>query len=104
MSKHTPGPWKVINGTVYIGLAKEAECSPDKRAWEKRECIAKMHRDPSCAITPTERDANARLIAMAPELLWNLKDMQARWFMEHGSENEPYKRMKDVIDRADPKL
>lgn len=57
MSKHTKGPWKVKNGAVYT---------------EKEAPIAKMVRDDSAleaGIYPVERDANARLIAAAPEML-----------------------------------
>lgn len=60
MSNHTPGPWKVECGSVYT-----------EDGWP----IATMVRDRSATaagIFPAERDANARLIAAAPELLEEL--------------------------------
>lgn len=63
MTTHTPGPWKVINGTVYIGNAHDA--LPDDK-----ECICVMELTPRMLRTKQiERNANARLIAAAPELL-----------------------------------
>lgn len=62
-TKHTPGPWEVHSGSVY---ASADESRP----------IADMRRDETAAkaeIWPTERDANARLIAAAPDLLEALR-------------------------------
>lgn len=63
MRKHTKGPW-VLN----TGMVQSKKGSP----------IAKMFRDNSDFdgvpyIPPTERDANARLIAAAPEMLEFIK-------------------------------
>jgi hypothetical protein len=69
---HTPGPWKVINGTVYLGEAHD-------RVQDERLCIAKMAREPKHHIPPTERDANARLIAAAPELLAACESILLAW-------------------------
>ena len=54
MSNHTPGPWKVNHGSVYT--------IDDK---------------PITGSFATEREANARLIAAAPELLEALEDILA---------------------------
>lgn len=62
--KHTKGPWKYESGQV-----------------ERMDgaVIARMDRSNAATeagIYPTERDANAKLIAAAPELLEALKAMQ----------------------------
>ena len=62
MAKHTPGPWHCIGGAVYR----------DGNAGEPTGPIAFMCRDERATLAgihPTERDANARLIAAAPDLL-----------------------------------
>lgn len=56
---HTPGPWQVNSGMVetVAGIP-----------------IAWMDREPNNGTMPTERDANAKLIAVAPKLLEALRD------------------------------
>lgn len=54
----TPGPWHVASGSVYVNRVP---------AGVEGICIAHMDRDEP-ATRPTERDANARLIAAAPSL------------------------------------
>lgn len=58
--KHTPGPWIFAYGSVYRG----DETINDENAPR----IALMDRNEPTT-QPTERDANARLIAAAPDLL-----------------------------------
>ncbi len=60
---HTPGPWVVEQGSVYTKRPNENGQFPR---------IALMDREED-ETRPTERDANARLIAAAPELLAALK-------------------------------
>lgn len=64
MSKHTPGPWKREGLTVYAlmsaGWLKGKELFKN-RFWANLVC------DASCS--KEEAEANARLIAAAPELL-----------------------------------
>ena len=60
MADHTPGPWKVRNGSVY-------HAHMFGNGWDDIP-IAKMDRE-TRETGPTERDANATLIAAAPELL-----------------------------------
>lgn len=69
MSKHTPGPWRVVGTTVQAGEYRAqshaiiADCSDfnlDKK----------------------EREANAHLIAAAPEMLEALKDIVSTLFQE----------------------
>ena len=56
MTEHTPGPWTVVSGAVET---TEMGGIP----------IANMDREPGNGTLPVERDANARLMATAPELL-----------------------------------
>ena len=67
-TKHTPGPWQVLSGSIYESKANEGlDCTR----------IALMDRA-NFKIIPTERDANARLIAAAPDMLEALTAAKAR--------------------------
>ena len=59
MSKHTPGPWAYENygGTVHVFLDNK-EGTPS-----------------ICKLVGNDKDANARLIAAAPELLGALEEL-----------------------------
>jgi len=63
-SKHTPGPWKVIHGTVQLHVYGPALsiCTVGMSEYDKTKPVG----------TETEK-ANARLIAAAPELLATLR-------------------------------
>ncbi len=63
-TKHTPGPWRVQNGSVYA-------LAPDGSFGSLP--VAHMDRDPGNGTRPVERDANARLIAAAPEMVEALR-------------------------------
>lgn len=52
-TKHTPGPWEYESGSIWSDLAGR---------------IGRADRD-NPTTCPTERDANARLMAASPELL-----------------------------------
>lgn len=58
-NKHTPGPWVCHSGMVWTGVTEH-----DAREYP----IARMDRD-TPHTSPTDRDANARLIAAAPDML-----------------------------------
>ena len=66
---YTPGPWVCHSGMVY---------KDGPNVWPKGNengiPIARMDREPDNGTFPVERDANARLIAAAPELLEALKE------------------------------
>jgi 23S rRNA maturation mini-RNase III len=64
MSTHTPGPWKVISRAGYSG-----HCVADNYTRSVAAFPSNSKRD------ETERDANARLIAAAPDLLAALQDI-----------------------------
>ena len=70
MSKHTPGPWKAVYGT-------------SRKLWVRdsggflcfmTEPFRYPNQDGRYAIEILEMEANARLIAAAPDLLEALKD------------------------------
>lgn len=71
-TQHTPGPWRVCSGMV-----ETARGIP----------VAHMDRAPGNGTQPVERDANARLIAAAPELLAALQRIATSdvecWHREH---------------------
>lgn len=66
MSKHTPGPWEIIPGERTSGWG---DCIA---AYDK--IVASMRGRRSA-----ERDANARLIAVAPKMLEALRAWAAWW-------------------------
>jgi hypothetical protein len=76
--KHTPGPWLRIGTTVYALMH-----AGWKRGVEqfKNRFTVQVQRDRECS--EEEAEANARLIAAAPELLEALK--VARQFVHDGS-------------------
>ena len=66
--RFTPGPWTCHSGMVW-------KDGPDVYPKGDKDGvpIATMCREPNNGTLPVERDANARLIAAAPELLAALK-------------------------------
>jgi len=77
MTKHTPGPWKIIR------LDNEVYINPDRESGEYA-LIARIngtHRRDS-------QEANARLIAAAPELLEALKECHTRIFNDNAGLDE----------------
>jgi len=71
MSTHTPGPWTCHSGMVW----KDGPNVFPKGSGEDGIPIAMMCREPNNGTLPVERDANASLIAAAPELLEALNDL-----------------------------
>lgn len=65
MSKHTPGPWRPKNGTVLANSYEGTHCSDADIAGYGAPLVCESIRT----------DANARLIAAAPDLLEALKAM-----------------------------
>ncbi len=80
-TKHTPGPWRVEEGTTLIW----GDCSQDDQTnYGLGYPIAECRLTPSASWskgprTYDEAEANARLIASAPEMLEALKS--ARMFI-----------------------
>lgn len=90
MSKHTPGPWRVVEDRVpsslevYAGKTAIAEC------WRRADVETEI--------------ANARLIASAPELFAALQLMVDRFLDTEGSygawENEAIEAARAAIEKA----
>lgn len=90
MSKHTPGPWRVVEDRapssleVYAGKTAIAEC------WRRADVETEI--------------ANARLIASAPELLASLQLMVDRFLDTEGSygawENDALEAARAAIAKA----
>jgi len=62
---HTPGPWEVNSGMIQT--VREHACKTPRCGVHIP--IARMDREPNNGTLPIERDANAHLIAAAPDLL-----------------------------------
>lgn len=78
MSKHTPGPWILADGFARADTSRHFVWS-DAESKEEREddspfCIAMVNP----RTNDSELDANARLIAAAPELAEALEDAHAK--------------------------
>lgn len=67
-SKHTPGPWVCASGMVWV-YDPSTWAGGDTESTKEAIPIARMDREPGNGTAPWERDANAHLIAAAPELL-----------------------------------
>ena len=59
MTKHTPGPWALDDESIY---------APDGEGWKQVAEIPNWRTNPGEVLTP-EDNANARLIAAAPDML-----------------------------------
>jgi hypothetical protein len=68
MSNHTPGPW------IYSGINNEGKISSTMFSRENGELVG----------TITTAEANARLIAAAPDLLEALEFLLADWIAING--------------------
>lgn len=78
-TKHTPGPWVVENGLQVWKSGHNTVESP-------RICTFKNAALPVEQISYVEMEANARLIAAAPDLLEALKEIE-KWY--DAIENRP---------------
>lgn len=92
MSKHTPGPWE-IEHAEDIDLPNHVGISADKHSL-LAQVVWKMEddeRSPHC-------EANARLIAAAPDLLDALKT--AKWMLERDYIDDQKMRVIEKCDAA----
>ena len=76
-AKHTPGPWRVIPNSRDIVSVKKPGLCPRFIAEVLESLPASSDDHPVFAATDLEIDANARLIAAAPELLEALRGLLA---------------------------
>ncbi len=75
MSAHTPGPWEVFGGRLVRAVQGE-------NAIPIASLEAPYRRGTGIVRSEREQQANARLIAAAPDLLTALEDVLARWHRE----------------------
>jgi hypothetical protein len=97
MSKHTPGPWlKSASGSTVYAL----HGNPPRNRFSAH-CQAGRQDDASA----DELDANARLIAAAPELLQELKHAVVHEYnpFEPDNQSERYYRWAALIAKAEGK-
>lgn len=87
MSKHTPGPWEFIDATKVAGMKFSPKCVI--KAGQKQIADFSWNDKSPWFPTKDESQANARLIAAAPDLLKALKDMLSEFDTdEFGSEGQ----------------
>jgi hypothetical protein len=71
MPKHTPGPWAITEKRLTNGATLNVWSPPDQDGY--RYVVARV----DAGVEPGEGDANAHLIAAAPDLLAALKSAVA---------------------------
>lgn len=93
MSKHTPGPWVVLNThDIFTNIGAEnadGDCAPYNDGWHVADCG-------SDDLNIDEIRANARLIAAAPNLLAALQEVVAEadaYEAKHGPMHRPWVRI-----------
>ncbi len=86
MAKHTPGPWALDDESIY---------APDGEGWKQVAEIPNWRTNPGEVLTP-EDNANARLIAAAPDLLEALKAI----LNETGGMGGPFTTARAAIAKA----
>lgn len=101
--KGTPGPWRV-DGLASNGIVNNTIISVSGKAVGYAP-IANMLRFNPYPIPEEQIEANARLIATAPELLESLQDMldiiERIWFPGFDlTKKKEYLRAKEVINKA----
>ena len=104
MSAHTPGPWSV----VYYDAGDKDEWNdcPSIQAPEDQDCAVvhwagfKQRYWKSANGDQRQIDANARLIAAAPDLLEALKVLHARYLLIIGNEGPEALQARAAIAKA----
>jgi hypothetical protein len=95
MSKHTPGPWQVGTTDSEGNLAVELYDSGPITA-----LVLPMGEDFDSSHAP-ERDANARLIAAAPELLEALQAFVDSWGRGYAQRLQAVKHGRNILARIE---
>jgi len=81
MSKHTPGPWK------FVPHMKDHRIFAVKKTkYHRTKTICDLYDNPQ---RPQEFEANARLIAAAPELLYACKEALAGYLVIQSTFDRP---------------
>lgn len=88
----TPGPWHYDSGSVYA----QGERDDDKPGPRP---IARMDREPGNGTFGAERDANARLIAAAPDLLNVVREVD-EWIDDARMVSDEFRAAEDDDLRA----
>ncbi len=93
MNRHTPGPW------TTGGVVTRVEHWP--KGWSDPICVADCHAK-QAPESKSERVANARLIAAAPELLQSLDDLQEMAVSAIGNRDNgsDFDRAMESLDRV----
>lgn len=78
MNKHTPGPWVMDTIQTSVGICHRIGPFPPRRPDDETVRHACLYADYPSGSNPADREleANARLIAAAPELLEALEDLK----------------------------
>ena len=98
MSKHTPGPWSIDNpkkGHVCIS-------APESRFWDLAKVVWQNDCDAELGQPSPQEEANARLIAAAPELLEALESLldECEGTVMQTSANHSIERARAAIAKA----
>jgi hypothetical protein len=94
-TQHTPGPW-----TCHSGMVWKDGPNVYPKGNEDGIPIASMCREPNNGTEPVERDANAKLIAAAPELLDAVKQWEIFLFTAPG-DGRTLKAVQELIAKAE---
>ncbi len=110
MSKHTPGPWRLLEGAQgpYMVMHPTRKGVAIASLTEAFKPINGFHEDwgddnsATNQVTIQERNANARLIAASPEMLDALKKWE-RFMLDNYSESDIswWAETRDAIAKAE---
>lgn len=90
MNNHAPGPWKLgIQDGNFVDIDSECHGGLAQVVWLMEDDEVEGRSSPQC-------EANARLIAAAPDLLAALEDIVKHIHMDIGMQ----RRAQDAIDEA----
>lgn len=96
MNKHTPGPWVIAR----MRFGRDVEVTTQDRIGRSIGPICEMDTDFTGSIGP-EQEANATLIAAAPELLEALKHMVEAYAFDYGEDCPATMQARAAIAKAE---
>ena len=96
---HTPGPWKVDKTVALGAYGVWTDCQGDENARHVRICS--VYSGGAGDVPRDERDANANLIATAPELLAACKAIQDYPWEDGQIPAALFNRIDDAIAKAE---